>query len=72
MGVHAHIHMIEIMYKVGLIKECLKYLLISLSMGLYLLPYGNFCKLQNNIMIRKKGKCASLYRKNNDTRTEEN
>jgi len=28
------------MYKVGLIKECLKYLLISLSMGLYLLPYG--------------------------------
>jgi len=30
------------MYKVGLIKECLKYLLISLSMGLYLPLYGNF------------------------------
>ncbi len=28
------------MYKVGLIKECLKYLLISLSMGLYLPLYG--------------------------------
>ncbi len=41
MGVHAHIHMIEIMYKVGLIKECLKTLFKSHSMGLYFPLYGN-------------------------------
>ena len=42
MSVHAHIHMIEIMYKVGLIKECLKYLFKSHSMGLYFPLYGIF------------------------------
>jgi hypothetical protein len=32
--------MIEIMYKVGLKKECLKYLFKSHSMGLYFPLYG--------------------------------
>jgi hypothetical protein len=39
-SVHAHIHMIEIMYKFGLIKECLKTLFKSHSMGLSFLFYG--------------------------------
>ncbi len=52
MSVHAHIRMIEIMYKVGLIKECLKYLFLSHSIGLYFPFYGNFNLIaQNNLNI---------------------
>ena len=40
MSVHAHIRMIEIMYKVGLKKECLKNSFLSHSMGLFRFRYG--------------------------------
>ena len=39
-SVHAHIHVIEIMYKVGLIKECLKILFFKLFDGPIFFSYG--------------------------------
>ena len=64
MSVHAHIRMIEIMYKVGLIKECLKYLLISLSIGLYLLPYGTlFLEFDTTLSYHAVYNCKGVQKK---------
>ena len=55
MSVHAHIHMIEIMFKVGLIKECLKYLFKSHSMGLYFPLYGRSKILKFGFWLKEIG-----------------